>query len=283
MPRRKYAKYMALSGAVTGVAQGLSQAMAARWRQNLLEIQEQYRQQERADERAYRAEERADDREFRSGLEETRHANRLAELSTAESLRRESKLKDPDLAKDFTAESIRAYREADNDIALLDPRKDSTTDGRTAGQKDFETFMALSPEERKVWEHVNNIGDDGLTDRDRARYVLDFYSAFEKMGTRDRKDRLHSMGLTYDPKDKEADESLTVLQGEELKNAVIENYRELVNSIEPPQEPVGLGLYQQSGGPGSSRDNPIPASSFDSKPPSGTWVRLPDGKVVQVP
>lgn len=282
MPRRKYAKYMALSGAVTGVAQGLSDAMAARWRQNLLEIQEKYRQQERADERAFRSEEREADREFRTDLLDTQHTNRLAEAEYAEGLRRKPNLDDPKLPETFTGESIRAAREA-GDPSLLDPRKDSTTDGRTAGRKDYEFFKDLPPEEREIWEHVNNIKDDGLTEKDRTKYVLDLYSALEKMGIRDRKDRLHSMGVTYDPKDKETDESLTVLQGDELENAVIGHYRELINSIAPPQEPVGLGLYQQSGNPGSSRDNPLTVGPNDPQPPTGTWVKLPDGRIGQVP
>lgn len=35
--------------------------------------------------------------------------------------------------------------------------------------------------------------------------------------------------------------------------------------------------------PGSSAENPAPASNFSGDPPSGTWVRLPSGKVIQVP
>ena len=35
--------------------------------------------------------------------------------------------------------------------------------------------------------------------------------------------------------------------------------------------------------PGSSRDNPAPAEAFKSKPPSGTWVKLPTGQVIQIP
>lgn len=34
---------------------------------------------------------------------------------------------------------------------------------------------------------------------------------------------------------------------------------------------------------GSSRDNPAPAEAFKSKPPSGTWVKLPTGQVIQIP
>lgn len=34
---------------------------------------------------------------------------------------------------------------------------------------------------------------------------------------------------------------------------------------------------------GYSRDNPLDASSTSERPPSGTWVRLPSGKVMQVP
>lgn len=34
---------------------------------------------------------------------------------------------------------------------------------------------------------------------------------------------------------------------------------------------------------GTSRDNPAPAEAFKSKPPSGTWVKLPTGQVIQIP
>ena len=33
--------------------------------------------------------------------------------------------------------------------------------------------------------------------------------------------------------------------------------------------------------PGSSQANPIPATSLKSEPPPGTWVQLPDGRVIQ--
>lgn len=52
----------------------------------------------------------------------------------------------------------------------------------------------------------------------------------------------------------------------------------------------GERLKRASGGkesgsskPGSSQDNPAPASAFKGEPPSGTWVKLPSGKVIQVP
>ncbi len=35
--------------------------------------------------------------------------------------------------------------------------------------------------------------------------------------------------------------------------------------------------------PGASRDNPVDAQATTARPPSGTWVRLPSGSVVQVP
>jgi hypothetical protein len=35
--------------------------------------------------------------------------------------------------------------------------------------------------------------------------------------------------------------------------------------------------------PGASRENPVDAQSMGARPPSGTWVRLPSGAVVQVP
>ena len=34
---------------------------------------------------------------------------------------------------------------------------------------------------------------------------------------------------------------------------------------------------------GTSRENPAPAEAFKEKPPSGTWVKLPSGQVIQIP
>lgn len=38
-----------------------------------------------------------------------------------------------------------------------------------------------------------------------------------------------------------------------------------------------------SGRPGSSQNNPVAATAFSAPPPPGTWVRLPSGRVTQVP
>lgn len=38
-----------------------------------------------------------------------------------------------------------------------------------------------------------------------------------------------------------------------------------------------------SAAPGASQDNPIDAASTTTQPPPGTWVRLPSGRVMQIP
>lgn len=273
MARRKYAKYMALAGAVQGVGQGILQGIEARRQQSLLEIQEKYRQQERAEDRRVRKEENEADREFRLNLEDTRQSNRMSELERAEALRRETKRNDPGLAKDFTGDSLEQYREGGYDIALLDPRVDSAD--MPADWRSTRLYMAASEEEREVYDRINKIGDKGLTDKDRSKSVNDLYEAFAKLPKYERRDRIKTMGLPED------------LTGQDLEKAVIDYYRETVNYIAPlDPEPTGIGLFRdnpgQEGQPGSSRENPVDATQLTAPPPSGTWVRRPDGTVAQV-
>ena len=55
-------------------------------------------------------------------------------------------------------------------------------------------------------------------------------------------------------------------------------------SAPPTNASMGAGgpaaAVQKSGG---SRDNPVDATTLPGRPPSGTWIRLPSGAVVQVP
>ena len=39
----------------------------------------------------------------------------------------------------------------------------------------------------------------------------------------------------------------------------------------------------KQGQPGSSMDNPVDATSLSGPPPRGTWIKKPNGAVVQVP
>lgn len=45
----------------------------------------------------------------------------------------------------------------------------------------------------------------------------------------------------------------------------------------------GAGAPPAAAAPGSSQDNPIDATSTPTQPPPGTWVRLPSGRVMQIP
>lgn len=62
--------------------------------------------------------------------------------------------------------------------------------------------------------------------------------------------------------------------------------------FDPNEKPAGtftldeadaplMGSAKPDAKPGSSQSNPIPAQSLKSEPPPGTWVKLPDGRVVQ--
>jgi hypothetical protein len=46
---------------------------------------------------------------------------------------------------------------------------------------------------------------------------------------------------------------------------------------------MGVKVGQKGGKPGSSQDNPLPATATSAEPPPGTWVKLPDGRVIQIP
>jgi hypothetical protein len=281
MARRKYAKYMALAGAVQGVGQAALQWNDERRRQSLLEIEAQYRQQEREEDRAYRTEERAEDRDFklkladrdeafRTDMEATSQASRLSELERADELKRKPNLNDPKLAKDYTGESIEAARKSGN-IALLEPRKDAGSDSDAIVKTDW--YLQATPKERAVYDRVNKISDDRgtLSAEERAKQVASLYSAFAKLPKYERRDRLKSMGLDED-----------AMEGRALENAVIDYYRDAVDFIAPPSTGISL-LDDNPGQQGASRDNPLSVGPNDPPPPSGTWVRLPDGRVGQVP
>jgi len=294
MARRKYAKYMALAGAAQGVGQAVLQWDAERRRQSLLEIEAKYRQEERKEDRADRTAEREADRDFkleladrdeafRTDMEGTKQANRLAELGHADELKRKPNLNDPDLAKDFTGESIEAAQKAGK-ISLLDKRKDADS-GSDAIVK-TEWYLNAPPHERKVFDRVNKITNDGgtLSAEERSKQVAGLYSAFAKLPDSERRTRLYSMGLIKsrfikDEEDKDA------LQGPELEDAVIDYYRKRLDSIAPP-EPPGISLLSdelgQGSQPGSRRDNPVDAAQLSAPPPSGTWVKRIDGRVEQV-
>lgn len=66
------------------------------------------------------------------------------------------------------------------------------------------------------------------------------------------------------------------------KSELLKMYRQTLRTDVYPRPP-GLMNSASSSGAGSSRDNPVDATQFTSSPPTGTWVRLPDGRVVQVP
>ncbi len=77
--------------------------------------------------------------------------------------------------------------------------------------------------------------------------------------------------LGFDPNEKPAG-SFTIEEASEAKP--------LLNSAKPATtEPASP---EAKTAPGASQANPIPAQSLKTEPPPGTWVKLPNGRVIQV-
>lgn len=56
-----------------------------------------------------------------------------------------------------------------------------------------------------------------------------------------------------------------------------------LNGLFGPPPVTGAAAPASSAAPGSSQNNPIDATSTPTQPPPGTWVRLPSGRVMQIP
>ncbi len=72
--------------------------------------------------------------------------------------------------------------------------------------------------------------------------------------------------------------------GEDLsrltKLQLVEKFKELKRL---QLSPSGLMNQAQFAAPGSSQANPVDVRTTNTPPPPGTWVRLPDGRIVQMP
>lgn len=274
-----------LAGAVGGIFQGINQTMADRRAASLKEIEMQYRTAEREADRKFRSEERAADQEFRTELEDTRFANNITVAEKTDELSRAPKAFDWNDKSLMSTYSNVAEAKAADDPTMLEPRT-KAGDG-TAALQNVAWYANASEAERSIYDRVNKISESasGMTPENQQKAILDLYAAFEKKDGYDKTASLKSLGI--DPK----------LQGQALRDAVIGAYSGTVQQIvgapaaKTPgstiplveEEPAVTAAPAVTGTPGSSQDNPADAANFPQRPPSGTWVRLSNGNVVQIP
>ncbi len=100
------------------------------------------------------------------------------------------------------------------------------------------------------------------------------------------KEDLLSMGTALGLKESELISGPTTAVGANQDYTTEIMRANVVKAIEGKLGPKNGGAQSGAGaekGKGTSQQNPADAKSFKGDPPSGTWVRLPSGKVIQVP
>jgi len=138
----------------------------------------------------------------------------------------------------------------------------------------FARMMQMNPnaDDAAVWmEAYNQVKTKNRTSPEQAR--AEFYrSTLSKM--------LANVGPGRNQAEQQA---AAESAAERMTEAFSAKY--LGGAAAQPAQPGQMGIQPRqaptSGAAGSSQDNPADATSFSAKPPSGTWVRLPDGRVVQ--
>ena len=160
----------------------------------------------------------------------------------------------------------------EDDLAKIRERNKIYGGGNSASIRNTEFYKALSDADKEIYDHVNKISEKGvLTQAQRDKYVLDLYANFSKQGKYDQNSTVKNLGI--DPK----------LTGTDLRDAIITQFRSTVDSVAGPKPTTGLMNPGNSMSPGSGPNNPIDVTTISSPPPPGTWVRLPDGRIEQMP
>lgn len=143
-------------------------------------------------------------------------------------------------------------------------------------------YAAMTPEARAMYDRYKGRAEHTDEDARLKRIAVSQLNTrmrdFDKKEARDRKADYASFGI--DPNSSDARKQLRdAMQSEIFGSFGLEMpVEETVEVIE-----AGPGNQPPTKPPGSSKSNPAPAESFSSKPPSGTWVKLPNGQVIQVP
>ena len=280
----------AMWGALMGLGQGISQygdtltkdtlARQAAQREfdrqvSLEEIRQKYAETQLAETRLYNEGQKDKDREY-------------ADTKALEALTPGNPLHD---AAETKRQVIRGETE-DDALARIEAQSDATAarwEARGGGKasaaiQNVEYYKGLDDSGKAVFERVNKISEQGeLTEKDIAKASIDLYNNFMAKDRLEKKDALKSMRL--DPE----------LTGDDLQAALIAKFQGAIRAIAAPPEapqtftppatpvaPVGAPLTGM-GAPGSSQKNPLDVTPQSPPPPSGTWIRSLDGRVMQVP
>lgn len=154
-----------------------------------------------------------------------------------------------------------------------------------AGQDDSVSaaeYAAMTPEARDMYDRYKGRAQKTDEDARLKRIAVSQVNArmkdFDKKEARDRKEDYAAFGV--DPASKDARKQLRDAVSAEIFGSFglempVEESVEVIEATTSNQPPARSA-------PGSSAANPLPVSPSDPKPPVGTWIKTPTGKIAQV-
>ena len=203
-------------------------------------------------------------------------------------------------------EGIRARLEFEAGKERISPRRSAGGSSGTGGEAlGFEDYETMDPERRALydrWKGRATSKDQEAADRkwlatEEQKAISDFDSTASDRTAR--KNLLAGFGI--DPESPDARKQYAKAYRADLESRfnpgekseptpLMENaggrgeaYPAFGDEFAPKTDIFSSSKAASKAPPGSSRDNPAPAEAFKSKPPSGTWVKLPTGQVIQIP
>lgn len=203
-------------------------------------------------------------------------------------------------------EGIRARLEFEAGKERISPRRSAGGSSGTGGEAlGFEDYETMDPERRDLynqWKGRAARKDQEAADRkwlatEEQKAISDFDSTASDRTAR--KNLLAGFGI--DPESPDARKQYAKAYRADLESRfnpgekseptpLMENaggrgeaYPAFGDEFAPKTDIFSSSKAASKAPPGSSRDNPAPAEAFKSKPPSGTWVKLPTGQVIQIP
>lgn len=259
----------ALRFGLMGAAQGFLQGMQQNWQtaqedarterlqrarqleeQELLRLQQEYRLEARDEQRSYDAGQKAEDREFKAGESELAHKRRL-EIEA-------------ERAKRQKAAGPTSRR---SPVTALNP-----STGKW-GKRDVDTGEWLLDDDGTPLEVATPPGGRSKSPQESERAEIAKY--VREMNTDVLKKKLNEYGVPAGP-----DMTLSEARKQLIDAMTAEVIGAPTAGLMSGPKPSASA---SASAPGSSKDNPIDATTQQTRPPSGTWVRLPSGNVVQVP
>lgn len=298
------AKWLAMAGAVEGISSALIQRSKDRREESLEQIRMQYLANQKAADRKLTLADRANERTYNAERDATKQENAIALLNRQHELGNEFNWNDPNNIKSF---SNVAEAKAAKDPTLLQPRMAASDKDMPADIRSAKAYQEAGPEFQEVYDRINKISQtEQVTTKELATQAFKIKEAFMKADRYDRPAIAEILGIPKDASGKQLDQAImdsvartigAAAKYTETENAPSGGAIGLMNSdpvlppdgpqlndLPPPQEQSMMQQSPQSMGvPGASRDNPADASQFSERPPVGTWVRLSDGRVIQIP